>query len=59
MWALAAAALWRTKVPADLHLPSLDPSSVFGAHAVLSRAYFPAERVGVVAEAVRDEEKHW
>src|SRR5439155_16740263 len=34
MWALAAAALWRTKVPADLHLPSLDPSSVFGAHAV-------------------------
>jgi len=34
MWALAAAALWRTKVPADLHLPSLDPGSVFGAHAV-------------------------
>src|SRR5438552_10847643 len=34
MWAFAAAALWRTKVPADLHLPSLDPSSVFGAHAV-------------------------
>ena len=33
MWALAAAALWRTKVPADLPLPSLDPSSVFGVHA--------------------------
>jgi STE24 endopeptidase len=31
VWALAAAALWRTKVPADLHLPSLDPTSVFGA----------------------------
>src|SRR5438105_2296440 len=30
VWALAAAALWRTKVPADLHLPTLDPSSVFG-----------------------------
>ena len=34
VWALAAAALWRTKVPADLPLPSLDQSSVFGAHAV-------------------------
>jgi STE24 endopeptidase len=33
VWALAAAALWRTKVPADLPLPSLDPSSVFGVHA--------------------------
>lgn len=33
MWALGAAALWRTKVPADLPLPSLDPSSVFGVHA--------------------------
>ena len=33
MWALAAAALWRTKVPADLHLPSLNPTSVFGSHA--------------------------
>jgi STE24 endopeptidase len=31
VWAVAAAVLWRTKVPADLHLPSLDPSSVFGA----------------------------
>ena len=30
VWGLAAAALWRTKVPADLHLPTLDPSSVFG-----------------------------
>jgi len=34
VWALAAAALWRTKVPADLRLPSLDPSSVFGARTV-------------------------
>jgi Zn-dependent protease with chaperone function len=33
VWALAAGALWRTKVPADLHLPSLDPNSVFGASA--------------------------
>jgi STE24 endopeptidase len=31
VWASAAAALWRTNVPADLRLPSLDPSSVFGA----------------------------
>lgn len=30
----------------------------FGTHAVLS-AYFPAEREQPVAEAVRDEEKHW
>ena len=34
VWALAAAALWRTKVPADLRLPELDPQSVFGADAV-------------------------
>jgi Zn-dependent protease with chaperone function len=34
IWALAAAALWRTKVPADLRLPSLDSSSVFGAQAL-------------------------
>jgi STE24 endopeptidase len=34
VWALAAAALWRTKVPADLHLPRLDPQAVFGADAV-------------------------
>jgi Zn-dependent protease with chaperone function len=34
LWALAAAALWRTKVPADLHLPRLDPQAVFGADAV-------------------------
>ena len=34
VWALAAAALWRTKVPADLRLPQLDPQSVFGADAV-------------------------
>ena len=34
MWTLAAAVLWRTKVPADLRLPQLDPQSVFGADAV-------------------------
>src|SRR6266568_3870561 len=34
LWALAASALWRTKVPADLHLPRLDPQAVFGAEAV-------------------------
>ena len=34
VWALAAAALWRTKVPADLRLPALDPTSVFGARTV-------------------------
>ena len=34
MWVLAAAVLWRTKVPADLHLPSLDERSIFGARLV-------------------------
>lgn len=34
-------------------------AALFGAHAVLSRAYFPAERVGVVTEEVRDTEGHW
>jgi STE24 endopeptidase len=34
VWAFAAAALWRTKVPADLQLPRLDAQSVFGADAV-------------------------
>jgi STE24 endopeptidase len=34
VWALAVAALWRTKVPADLRLPRLDPQAVFGADAV-------------------------
>ena len=34
VWALAAAALWRTKVPADLRLPRLDPQTVFGGDAV-------------------------
>jgi CDP-diglyceride synthetase len=34
VWALAASALWRTKVPANLHLPRLDPQAVFGAEAV-------------------------
>ncbi len=34
LWALAASVLWRTKVPADLHLPRLDPQAVFGARAV-------------------------
>jgi STE24 endopeptidase len=34
VWAVAAAALWRTKVPSDLQLPSLDARAVFGASAV-------------------------
>jgi Zn-dependent protease with chaperone function len=33
VWAVAASALWRTKVPADLSLPRLDPQTVFGANA--------------------------
>jgi hypothetical protein len=33
-------------------------AALFGAHAVLSRAYFPAERVAMVVEEVR-EEGHW
>lgn len=32
---------------------------LFGAHAVLSRAYFPAERAGVVVEEIRQTEGHW
>jgi STE24 endopeptidase len=37
VWVLAALLLWRTKVPADLHLPSLDERSTFGA-ALVRRA---------------------
>lgn len=37
VWVVAAALLWRTKVPGDLHLPSLDESSIFAA-ALLRRA---------------------
>jgi STE24 endopeptidase len=31
VWVVAASLLWRTKVPSNLHLPSLDESSIFGA----------------------------
>src|SRR6266850_1034222 len=34
VWVLAGSLLWRTKVPADLHLPSLDERSLFGARLV-------------------------
>jgi STE24 endopeptidase len=34
VWGFAAALLWRTKVPGDLQLPSLDPRAVFGAQNV-------------------------
>jgi STE24 endopeptidase len=34
LWVVAALLLWRTKVPGDLHLPSLDPNTVFGRKAV-------------------------
>ena len=40
LWALAAALLWRTKVPANLHAPALDPKTVFGARAVQAGVRF-------------------
>src|SRR5204863_6904385 len=40
VWILAASLLWRTKVPADLHLPSLDARRVFGPHVVNAGARF-------------------
>src|SRR5947208_1420174 len=40
VWALAAGLLWRTKVPADLRLPSLDARAVFGAHVVSAGTRF-------------------
>jgi STE24 endopeptidase len=57
VWAFAASLLWRTKVPADLQLPRLDPRAVFGAEAV--RAAVRYERfldyswlVGTIAKVV-------
>jgi Zn-dependent protease with chaperone function len=40
VWGLSAALLWRTKVPADLRLPSLHARTVFGSHAVTAGARF-------------------
>src|SRR4029453_11752720 len=40
LWLLAAAFLWRTKVPADLDAPSLDARQVFGADAVRAGVRF-------------------
>jgi STE24 endopeptidase len=40
VWAAAASALWRTKVPAALHLPRLDPEAVFGAGAVRAGVHY-------------------
>ena len=37
VWVAAALLLWRTKVPGNLHLPSLDERSIFGA-ALVRRA---------------------
>lgn len=34
VWVVAASILWRTKVPADLHLPALDEDTIFGARLV-------------------------
>lgn len=34
-------------------------AAFFGAHAVLSRAFFPAEQVKVLTEEVRETEGHW
>jgi STE24 endopeptidase len=36
LWVVAAVLLWRTKVPQNLHLSSLDPNEVFGRKAVLA-----------------------
>jgi STE24 endopeptidase len=40
VWTLAATFLWRTKVPADLNLPSLDAREVFGAQATRAGVRF-------------------
>src|SRR5919199_3768090 len=40
VWLLAAILLWRTKVPSDLHAPSLDARDVFGAHVVSAGVRF-------------------
>jgi STE24 endopeptidase len=40
VWVVAAALLWRTKVPADLKLPSLDAPRVFGPDAVRAGVRF-------------------
>jgi hypothetical protein len=34
-------------------------AALFGAHVLLSRAYFPAEQVNVAAESVNEAEGHW
>jgi STE24 endopeptidase len=34
LWVFAAVLLWRTRVPSDLRLPSLDANVIFGRHAV-------------------------
>ena len=34
VWALAGTVLWRTKVPSNLHVPSLDERALFGARLV-------------------------
>src|SRR5438552_6086544 len=40
VWAAAASLLWRTKVPANLQLPSLRAQAVFGPHVVSAGARF-------------------
>jgi STE24 endopeptidase len=40
VWGVAAAALWRTEVPPDLHFPSLDSAAVFGVHATRAGVRF-------------------
>ena len=40
VWAVAAVLLWRTKVPSDLRLPSLDERAVFGASAVRAGEHY-------------------
>src|SRR6266446_2259584 len=57
LWVLIASLLWRTKVPADLHLPQLDARAVFGAGAVRAGARYErfldyAWLVGTVAKVL-------
>jgi STE24 endopeptidase len=40
VWGIAAAALWRTKVPSDLQLPALSPADVFGVDATRAGVRF-------------------
>ena len=51
LWALAAVFLLRTRVPADLRLPHLDPRSLFAGDELRRAAHY--ERFGRVEWALR------